>query len=277
MKVYVNPKGELRCLRWRLFREGNELCQDPAEAELVIPDPRVIPARPGELGLEESDSTDDGDYHIIKYFNDVFSPQTYLSLALRGMMNRNLGLEQVSGSAGRFVPNVVFEKYFEGNPILNVFLREYKYKGFVSFECCEGRVREARLGIPSPHVYAMLEGRNGPLVDVFTSRVRLLESWSGGLIVSRHPFPQQNTTDTVHVMGLHEHFWPSSFKPDRTEFKTQDTWIGVGTGWSMKLHDLANRTANSCHQILAARKQYRTDLEDSIIVSLDLVRKFHKF
>ena len=199
-------------------------------------------------------------YMVTKRYNSGWDNQTYISYALRTLMNNDLGFPLEVGRAGRYIQDKICCDHFEK---LNSLLDEMNYFGFISLKFnADNNLIDVLFGAGLA-LYGMLEGVSGKISSFFKDSGKILESWSVALVLSRYPYPFKPTCDRLFFdlpPSVAKHLWFFDLKGFRKGFYTDKTAICIVSAWATSLNEAARRVYRTCQGLDVPLKQYRTDV-----------------
>lgn len=248
-------------LKRPLVLEGHEIVSEGAEVEFDEAKELEIPPSGVEL-LQLPASEGEELLRVIRWFDgEWWSQQTLLGIPLLTMMNDNLGEVTETGLVCKFVNSDRLNALFANAGLVSL-LMKMKHRGFVTlFLGRDLGVLKLRLG-PGIGLFNVLEGFNGPILDLLLRGGPLLESWSVSIVVSRYPFPFDETGERLYFEAgnpAEKHLWFYGLEGFRRSFFTDRTKVCVASAWARTLGDACNRVYRTCRELNIPKKQYRTD------------------
>lgn len=209
------------------------------------------------IGLQVTDKIPS--LFVTRWFDGTWHPQEFLGCRVMGMMNENLGMRVGTGYGGHF-------GHVEGiwTKGLSNLLQEMGVRNFVTLGTFGGKVASCQAGVPFPGLFCLLEGIPCRLAEWLVKPQGLLESHVVGVVVSRPPWPYENSAERASVGGvgpsLLKHFWSAGLGNHRKGYYVDDTLVGVSTGWAKNFGEANARALVSCRALDLPGKQFRTDL-----------------
>ena len=147
MKIWLKDNGQHAGLVNHLTYEGSELVDEPGNADFVLHEPLELPLPTliaGDLKPDPGQMT----HFVSRFYNgESYEPQCIIGLPIIGLMDGDLGWDGPVGCATRYGCTDKHEWSFN-NSVLDVFLRRFSYKGFVSFKFVRDKFKGIQTGIP---------------------------------------------------------------------------------------------------------------------------------
>ena len=260
MKVKLNGYSPLRL---HLLSEGDTLVEKNEDVFITEQSEGVVPEIALQiLGYELKDG--DESAMITKWFSSEWNEQTYVSFPLSTLMSKGLGYKRELGRVGRFVVKNPLEDVFQS--LKNTF-NEMKYKGFVSIKVnAKMEMIEVLFGA-GLSLYSLFEGIRNKISEFMTKGGNILESWSACLVVSRYPYPFQDSSDRLFLdleSSATKHLWFYDINVSKNSAFTDLTKVCLVTAWATSLNDLSKRIYRTCQGLNIDQMQYRTDIKDTI-------------
>lgn len=211
---------------------------------------------------------------VFKWWDKGWKDKAFLGFPLEFLMNNDLGPECPSGLMTTVLNRDDIENYFFNCEGLIESLNDFI--GFVSFTLSiEGGIKVVSLqtGIPYWGFFNLLESIKTRVSEFLLGNIDFYNSWTASLLISRFPFPFNETEDPVFIEGLSQsvekHFW-TGVSNHRKSYSTKSTIIGVATAWSSNLNEACRRCLRTADNIHVKNKQYRTDMVREGYRSLNL-------
>lgn len=280
MKVFVNKTGLLGGLVWHLQKEGDEVVQTEAEAEVVIRDPMEIPGVSPEdhSALADHGQGVEGSFFLTKVFDGRrFLEQTMIGVPLIGLMNGGQSVQQPTGCVIGYCEVRDLSWYPGQFDRLLEPLSQIDYTGPVSVSVGDGK-HTCILGVPSFGLYSILQGLVQKISEFHSEPKPFQESWVCSLVLSRYPWPvfenhEQTSFSIEPNMEKSLWLWPwvNRFK---NGLSTTRTFLGVSTAWStFRLGSACSRAIDTLEHIHLPEKQYRTDPKRTVLAVLEPLLK----
>jgi len=251
-------------LKRPLILEGHQICADGAEVEFDESKELEVPlSGVSLLDLPATKMDEDGELvRCIRWFDgEWWSQQMLLGIPLSTMMNEDLGQEAESGLVCKYVNSDRLNALF-AHAGLVLFLMKMKHRGFVTLflghDLC---VLSIKLGA-GIGLFNAIEGFSGPILDLLMRGGPLMESWSVSIVVSRYPYPMEETSDRLYFETgnpAEKHLWFYGLEGFRRSFYTDRTKVCVASAWARTLGDACNRVYRTCRELAIPKKQFRTD------------------
>jgi hypothetical protein len=215
-----------------------------------------------------------GDFFITKWWDrqaKSWTSQVLVGLPLVGLMENGLGRQISVGCCASYLDEKSLEckaVQVSLRPELVVLLQEMNHNGPVSFwfSAVDGGLASLETGIPSWGLYNLLEGVPGKLSEFFSrpNEMRLRESWTSSLVLSRYPWPcKTHTEENLQFNNLNDeiekHFWLGEHTQFKSSLYTRSTLIGVCTSWARTMLEAATRSSRTAQNLQITEAQYRRD------------------
>ncbi len=269
MKVALD--GRYRILERNIRLEGDEVVPRTAGPDVLLgwPSEYVFPRAIVEsMGFEPSEGPPD--FYAFRWSDSgEWRDQVLVGFPLRTLMDGDLGPPVEAGMACRFVPRESpAGEAFERRELADA-LQYLDYRGFVtiglSIEDLELRLKEVRIGwVPYWGFLNALEGVPGRILEwVANPDVRLMESWTVSLLLSRWPYPAKQKSERAFIgipgREAEKHLWLWNVEGHRKSLYTDGTLVGVATAWSPTLSEACRRAIRTLSNVELEGKQFRLD------------------
>ena len=293
MKICVHSKSGLILSLKRHFELEGDTLVSMDKADLIVTDESVgerrVPIVGGDINLplevtQAMGFSFEGDMESSYFFtcwfdwNNGWGEQVFVGIPLKTMLSHNMGYPAESGVVGRYVPKEKVTELFS-NQNLEVYLRESRYTGPISILLnSRHSVISVESWVPSTGLFNILEGLKDK-ISLYLSQpesVRMYESWTASILVTRCPFPYKTRSGKVNVEGItrkaEKHVWLYKVDTFGTIFSTVETVVGVVSTWGQSLNEAARRARGGVLRIVVPLKQARLDLEHATLDRWDTIK-----
>jgi hypothetical protein len=257
-----------------LSLEGHEIISDGEDVVLNEDAETNIPKKALELlGVEVSLSSVEL-FRTTIFYDHVhgFGEQMLLGIPLNKFLCEDLGTDCFMGMVTKFVQSGYLKSFYV---MIEELLHKMRHFGYVTIKFGDDfKPIEARRGL-GEMLFNVLEGFKGSVVDLMTTKVKLLESWTSSLVISRYPYPMRDMAEPELQLRINpaaeKHLWFYNIYGYRSALYTKRTRVCVATAWAQSVSDVCNRVYRTARELELPDKQYRTDMFKKVCLVLGLI------